>query len=546
MPARLYPKDGPRSKVSHGECAVYRALAAGGLPEGWTAWHSLRLRVGNGWEGEGDFVFANPKRGLLVLEVKGGRIELVGGRWLQNGHEMDQPPRTQAMEFAKHLGKAMIGRGMLVPGYGAACAFPDVDFDCGPGGGDVANLVIGHRDLSYLSDILPGLLDRAVPVDYLLPPGDWIGCLTGLWGETWVPSISLRSRADDAAERLLGLDSDQLSVLDFAGENARAVVVGGAGSGKTVVARELAVRRARQGQRALYACFTDALAREVDSALATDRAAAGKVQAVSIRRYARDLLVAKGQPCNCDEKDFWSEVSLRAACEALPAPDERPDLLVVDEAQDFASGDWELVQALSDGRGLWVMLDENQRFWDERKLPAGLVEGMARLNLKGQHRNPPAIEKFAALYAGGSAGDVAPCDPAVLRVVAVPAKKVLDRVRHEIETLQKGGARPGDIAVLSLAGQTRSRLLEKPRLGTIHLSRADAPDASEHVVADTFLRFKGLERPFVIVTDLVHGEGVKYDVRMHIALTRATAGAIVVCDEEDLGRDPRLAGGGRG
>jgi len=124
--------------------------------------------------------------------------------------------------------------------------------------------------------------------------------------------------------------------------------------------------------------------------------------------------------------------------------------------------------------------------------------------------------------------------------VAVPAKKVLDRVRHEIETLQKGGARPGDIAVLSLAGQTRSRLLEKQRLGTIHVARADAPDASEHVVADTFLRFKGLERPFVIVTDLVHGEGMKYDVRMHIALTRATAGVIVVCDEADLSRDPRL------
>ena len=37
------------------------------------------------------------------------------------------------------------------------------------------------------------------------------------------------------------------------------------------------------------------------------------------------------------------------------------------------------------------------------------------------------------------------------------------------------------------------------------------------------------------------GEGMKYEVRMHIALTRATAGVIVVCDEEDLGRDPRLA-----
>jgi hypothetical protein len=128
-----------------------------------------------------------------------------------------------------------------------------------------------------------------------------------------------------------------------------------------------------------------------------------------------------------------------------------------------------------------------------------------------------------------------------LRVVAVPDKKLLDRVRHEVETLQKAGVRPGDIAVLSLSGQTRSHLLEKPKLGSLRLARADAANASERVVADTFLRFKGLERPFVIVTELVHGEGMKYDVRMHIALTRATAGVIVVCGEGDLTRDPRLA-----
>ena len=540
MAGRMYPTDGPRSRISEAECAVYRALAAGGLPDGWTAWHSLRLRVGNGWEGEGDFVIANPKRGLLVLEVKGGRVELQGGRWLQNAREMDRPPRAQAIAFAKHLGDAMRSRMPIVPGYGAACAFPDVDFDAGPNCGDIAGLVIGRRDLPHLATILPGLLDRATP-DFALPAGDWTRCLTELWGETWVPAIGLRSRVDDAAERTLALDRDQLRVLDYAGENTRAVVVGGAGSGKTVVARELAVRRARQGQRALYACFTDALGRRVDAALSAERAAGAKVQAVSIQRYAHDLLRAAGQSCNPEQNGFWGEVSLRAACDALPPPTERPDLLVVDEAQDFAAGDWDLVQALSDGRGLWVMLDENQRFWAERNLPAALVAGVFRLCLPGQHRNPSAVEKFAALYTEDGAQSAAPADPAVLRVVAAPAPKILDRVRHEIETLQKNGARPGDIAVLSLAGQTRSHLLETPTLGSFRLARADAADASEHVVADTFLRFKGLERPFVIVTELVHGEGMKYDVRMHIALTRATAGVIVVCDEDAVGRDPRLA-----
>jgi hypothetical protein len=39
-------------------------------------------------------------------------------------------------------------------------------------------------------------------------------------------------------------------------------------------------------------------------------------------------------------------------------------------------------------------------------------------------------------------------------------------------------------------------------------------------VADTFLRFKGLERPAVIVTDLGKVTD-RFDVRVHIALTRA-------------------------
>ena len=42
------------------------------------------------------------------------------------------------------------------------------------------------------------------------------------------------------------------------------------------------------------------------------------------------------------------------------------------------------------------------------------------------------------------------------------------------------------------------------------------------------------------VTELVHGPYSNYDVRMHIALTRATAGVVVVCSEELAGVDERL------
>jgi hypothetical protein len=199
-----------------------------------------------------------------------------------------------------------------------------------------------------------------------------------------------------------------------------------------------------------------------------------------------------------------------------------------------------LVETLAQGRGLWAFADEHQRFWSERALPPSL-EALPRLRLPAQHRSPPGLAAFAARYAGGGP-DGRLVGGGEVRVVVAPARDVLDWVRHEVETLLREKVGPADIAVLSLAGLERSALLKRASLGKVPLARADAPEAADRVVADTFLRFKGLERPFVVVTELVHGPKMQYETRMHIALTRATAGAIVVCDEEAVGRDERLGG----
>ena len=50
----------------------------------------------------------------------------------------------------------------------------------------------------------------------------------------------------------------------------------------------------------------------------------------------------------------------------------------------------------------------------------------------------------------------------------------------------------------------------------------------------------GLERPYVILTELIPGHLSRYESRMHIAATRATVGLTIVCSPEALNRDPRL------
>lgn len=76
----LYPAEQPRPSSSFAEPTVWKALRTG-LPPNWFAWHALRLRNGAAGHTELDFVLAHPERGVLVLEVKGGRMEVRDGHW---------------------------------------------------------------------------------------------------------------------------------------------------------------------------------------------------------------------------------------------------------------------------------------------------------------------------------------------------------------------------------------------------------------------------------------------------------------------------------
>ena len=80
----LWPPTKPRTTESHAERRVYEALGHQ-LPQGWYAWHSLCIRVPGHADAEADFVIADPSRGVLILEIKGGRIEQPDGPWYSNG-----------------------------------------------------------------------------------------------------------------------------------------------------------------------------------------------------------------------------------------------------------------------------------------------------------------------------------------------------------------------------------------------------------------------------------------------------------------------------
>ncbi|MBI5487052.1 MAG: AAA family ATPase [Deltaproteobacteria bacterium] len=536
-PSGLWPREKPRPTESRGEVLVWEALRRG-LPAGWYAWHSVRVRLGPGRETEGDFVIVAPDRGLLVLEVKGGRIEVRDGRFFQNSRELDPPPRAQALSIVRALIDRLHAEACGPPAFGVATLFPETAFDAGPTQDDVAQLVLGEQDLPWLEKALPAILERACPPPRE-PRGPWIERLHRLWCERWTPKLALGHRAALDAERRVRLDEQQLAVLDSLTDNASLLVEGGAGTGKTLLAREAALRFAAEGKRVLLVCFTAALAHWL-----REQTKASGLAVDSVRGLAIDLFKQAGLDAgDFHAPGFWEDVPLRAASDALPKVGQPFDVIVVDEAQDFSENDWMLILELAGQRPLWAFHDPGQAFWPERRVP--LERFPARFTLRRPYRCPSGVQALADLYIDRAADESAirgAMADGTLRIVVCPSRSsVADKVALEIDKLLGEKLTPGDLAVLSVRGGSHEEsIIRSGRLGRHALVRATDVGIDGSIVGDTFLRFKGLERPAIIITDFHLLADEARGVRMHIALTRALAAARVVVAQDDLARDPVL------
>ena len=156
-------------------------------------------------------------------------------------------------------------------------------------------------------------------------------------------------------------------------ETAVVAIDGPAGSGKSMIAAEKALRLAREGYRTLLVCYNAPLAAALGRELAEAREVAervgGGLTIATFHRLAELLAVRAGtiesRPTDGRLPDGWLEAlpgALGGAIERLP--DERFHAVLVDEGQDF-DPDWLLlVQSLlrdPDEGVFWVSAEKIQK-----------------------------------------------------------------------------------------------------------------------------------------------------------------------------------------
>lgn len=557
------------------ERRVEEAIAAV-LPQGARLWANVRFLTRErpdkpAYDGEADLVIAHPKHGILVIETKGGEpARDAQGRWFLGSRQLERSPFAQA-EGNKHALLRGICEALAIPERarpraGHAVAFPDADLRSLPRGHallgpDVAREIVldaaafeseaaTRRALEQAWGFWTGDGTRGNPIT-----GEQMDAI----GEYIAPVAVLHrliSRDVEATrDRLLVAGNAQRIILNQHRATRRLEITGPAGSGKSLLAVEKARRLARDGFKTLYCCFNQALATAVGRELADQEPNPdARPEVTTFHGLCERLGRAAGTlpPAALDGRPAapgWFDTVLpKALDDAIDAADdERYHAIVVDEGQDFDLAWLTSLEFLLRDRAdgiLWIFHDPGQAlFRDDRVAELGL----SRIELLEDYRSPAPVASLAARFYHGPGEPYAVAETGREPVIieAAPGRPTLEAVRRQLHVLvEEEGIRTWQIAVLSGAGATRSEVWRHRTFGNCLLwNGALAPDGSslrlpasevpdlppEHgvVLFETIRRFKGLERPVILLCELPE-EDPRLDALLYTGLTRATAHLVAV------------------
>ena len=563
---RVLPSYVVNNTLRSTEREVFRRLEAA-LDDSFVVFYSrpwLGLKSdGEEIDGECDFIVAHAKLGFLTLEVKGGAVayDPQNDRWTsrdrwQVTHNIKNPvgqarsAKHQLLKklkaYAPNLQKQHIRRrhGVVLPHASAPTGdlgadMPKHIFCCVEefkNGfrdwiikrfGDVPeNMALGANGLKALEGIL------AKPIQLRTPLG------------------TLLSHDDTALQMLT---QQQFHILRGIEEIPRVAISGGAGTGKTVLAMEEARRCADSGARTLFTCFNRGLAYDIGHRLKdVPQVSVSTFTGLCYELRRRTELPWPEREKFASEKERDEEILpelLMQAFERLPKS--TYDAIIVDEGQDFKPLWWTAIDAGLDPNGRQIMrifYDSNQQVYAKADyIPKDDNWTLYRLtqNLRNTQRIYELVRQY---YIGYEIEAVGPEGTAIEWIKANNQHDLGRHISKYIARLKNEGQVPqGNIAVLGSTLEAIGELKDN-HLGAFGTASCDdaidpsesRPNQHNKIIVDTIRRFKGLERPVVIIAatpDIVEDTYYHNHIDLlYVALSRARTHLAIVGEDRVLSR----------
>jgi hypothetical protein len=544
-----------------GERDVFNMLSAG--PDEWVALHSLDLAPWNrGLRTEVDFVVLVPDTGVLCLEVKShDSISFENGRW--HPPEIRRSPFKQASDgrhtFYRRL-RELAPQFHHVPVV-HCCIFTHARFDLTP------NLSVPSRELmdarvfrmfatgeAFCADLKTRMRssidseENLRPLPRPLSPAQ-VKAVVGI-------CVPVQKRRTDAREEIRRREQDiervlrvqQKPVLELAALNDRVVVGGAAGTGKTLIAMEVARRAAEKGRRTGLVCFNQLVGdwmgeRIQHGGVPPPNLIAGR--AIRIMAEMAGVTIPKDPPSR-----YWDQELPEQLEERLTDPEFRVvaqfDYLVVDEAQDLLARPslWEcltrfLNRGLADGSYCLFGDFDNQVLGKRQAIDEGLaavrvVGRPATYRLSENCRNYRIVGESAVrlsgfatdVYSGymRSGGGLQNYDI----FFYADEREQQAQLARWLKEFQSLGYKPGEITILSFRASDECAAA---RLAATGFKLRPAWQRAADCTAYTSVQaFKGLENKVIILTDVVLGEPHFHRHLFYTGMTRASEFVRVSCD----------------
>lgn len=507
----MIPAELDSDPTTTSERRVFDALAASDVRG--TALHSLNLPTHEyKLTSELDFVLVLDEL-VLVVEVKGAQVSCSNGLWTysdRSGHfrQDRQGPFKQViggMYALRDRLREQIGIAVDDIAFGFLVVTPDVDLALSSFEWD-AETYCGRGQFSR--DFIKSLVNQTVAYWQARQPeklridkhlhGKLLQQLRPSFDRS--PLLDARATALDVA--FVRLTDEQFTRLDLISEAPRVLCNGGAGTGKTFLATEVARRQSLLGHSVLFTCRSEILA-----------------------AFVRGVLAG-------------ANVAVHAASE-LPA-DKQFDAVLIDEAQDLMNFDSldrleaTITGGWSDGR--WVMfMDQNRQahlYGDFDQEALQYIQSFAPVpaSLRTNCRNTREIAFQTRALTGADTGVAAAGSGPQVEFMTVDDQTAeTAALEAHLRRLREHEVSVGAVTIVSLRGDwetSAARGLREARRGKLRLLDKDSASdwPGDDLTWASAVDIKGLENRFVCVVDIDSLESEMEIDLLYVALSRPRAG----------------------
>lgn len=479
-----------------------------------------------------DFIVAIPEVGIAVLEVKGGEVTPNKNSTFRQKDakgSRDIDPITQVTQNLYEL-KNFLGRKSSIKHFSPRpmLVFPYSNIPSSYSRPDVPRSIITDTvDLATIASRIESNLQSQT----FRPTAIEIRAMVITLGQTLDSQKSLMELGIEREDEVTALTEQQFKVLDLCKVMPRFQVLGAAGCGKTFVAIEQARRRTKAGEKVLFLCYNKGLSEYLKRRIAALPEAERPARVTTLHSLPNQWGVSIPSE-TYDDKFFDTELpaKLEEALAAIPSED-KFDVVIIDEAQDFHPGWWDVVIAsLKDPAAgkIYAFGDIRQGIFRHAKdIPLEL----APIHLDQNLRNSVPISELAALCVE---------DPLILAGLDGPPVTFIETTQalatteadKIVERLLLDGWSPEDICLITtgIKHDKHKELAEGPKKVDYWNSFFD----DEQVFYGHINGFKGLERRVIVLA--INGfklENVKKDM-LYTGITRARDLLFIIGSKDDL------------